>query len=109
MTTATLTKTNRVIFTCKNKNCKQVWAFEYENANNGLSAGSSLYRIENGKKVFYGEDINGRCPNCRSLHIEGNRVEGKVTDHVCNAKCMSAKNGACECSCGGANHGISHL
>lgn len=26
--------------------------------------------------------------------------------HVCNAKCMGGKvNGACECSCGGKNHG----
>ena len=30
--------------------------------------------------------------------------------HACNAKCMSGKvNGACECSCGGKNHGLSSV
>lgn len=28
---------------------------------------------------------------------------------VCNAKCMGAAGPACDCSCGGANHGGSHL
>jgi hypothetical protein len=30
--------------------------------------------------------------------------------HVCNAKCLGGKvNGACECSCGGKNHGRSNV
>lgn len=32
-------------------------------------------------------------------------VEGKFTAHVCNAKCMGSTGPACECSCGGKNHG----
>lgn len=103
MTTAVATETTRVIFRCKNKNCKHVWAYEYE------TQGKSLYRMIDGKKVWYSDDVNGRCINCRSLNFEGNRVEGKVTEHVCNAKCMSATNGQCECSCGGKNHGVNHL
>lgn len=37
------------------------------------------------------------------------RVQGVVTDHVCNAKCMSSTGPVCECSCGGKNHGAGHL
>lgn len=29
--------------------------------------------------------------------------------HECNAKCLSSKGPSCECSCGGKNHGSSHL
>ena len=36
------------------------------------------------------------------------RVAGKVSHHVCNAKCMSSTGPACECSCGGKNHGSAH-
>lgn len=27
----------------------------------------------------------------------------------CNGKCLNAKNSACECQCGGLNHGLQHL
>lgn len=36
-------------------------------------------------------------------------VAGKVNHAIaCNAKCTSAKGHACECSCGGKNHGAGH-
>jgi hypothetical protein len=36
-------------------------------------------------------------------------VKGVVsTKHECNAKCLSSTGFACECSCGGKNHGASH-
>jgi hypothetical protein len=71
----------------------------------------------------------GRCPACRAhARVEaGTTVEmwngkpavrcacgvtmtakllkGVVTDHECDARCMSSKGHVCECSCGGANHG----
>lgn len=116
MTTVTTTQnTQRVIFQCKNRTCKHVWAKEYRKCldpKTGEATGNLYYMVEvNGMRIrhFYGDDINGRCPQCNSLFIEGNKVEGKVTEHVCNAKCMSAKSGQCECSCGGANHGCSYL
>lgn len=37
------------------------------------------------------------------------KVLGKYNpEKVCNARCMGATTGACECSCGGKNHGSSH-
>jgi hypothetical protein len=32
-------------------------------------------------------------------------VNGVVSDKVCNSRCMGAVGPACECSCGGENHG----
>src|ERR1017187_6682279 len=31
-----------------------------------------------------------------------------VTEHVCGGACTSATGPNCECSCGGANHGVGH-
>jgi hypothetical protein len=28
--------------------------------------------------------------------------------HKCDSRCLNAKGGNCECSCGGANHGAGH-
>ncbi len=28
--------------------------------------------------------------------------------HLCNAKCLASKGSACECECGGKNHGASY-
>jgi hypothetical protein len=50
----------------------------------------------------------GTCPSCGQEHVAQRRIEWKKNPslHVCNAKCMSGKpDGACECSCGGKNHG----
>lgn len=35
-------------------------------------------------------------------------IKAKITDHKCDARCLNAKGGNCECSCGGANHGKGH-
>lgn len=47
-----------------------------------------------------------RCWICRAS-LRFSQVSGKVTRHECGAKCMASKGPACECSCGGANHGKS--
>ena len=100
-------KTTRVIFHCNR--CKHTWAKEYRT----FIPTNSLYYMEevNGVRTrhFFGDDANGRCVKCNSLNFDYNKVEGKVTGHVCGAKCIGAKSGTCECSCGGANHGISHM
>jgi len=49
----------------------------------------------------------GYCPICARIHATVRRVEYSESSdpHICNAKCMSAVGPACECSCGGLNHG----
>lgn len=103
MTTAVVTETTRVIFKCQRKSCKHAWAYEFE------PQGKHLFRMVDGKKVWESDEFFTGCPICHSKFIESNHVEGKVTEHACNAKCMSATNGTCECSCGGRNHGVNHL
>lgn len=39
----------------------------------------------------------------------GKAIEGRLkADHPCDARCTGAVGHNCECSCGGANHGIDH-
>jgi hypothetical protein len=41
--------------------------------------------------------------------MAGKRLEGQVNTSVpCDARCTGAVGHTCECSCGGANHGIDH-
>lgn len=45
------------------------------------------------------------CRSCGRLR-QAKAVVGKLSPkHVCNAKCESSIGLACECSCGGKNHG----
>lgn len=46
-----------------------------------------------------------RCPAGHA--VEAKKILGRVTDHECGAKCLASKGPACECACGGANHGKS--
>jgi hypothetical protein len=52
--------------------------------------------------------FHGTCPKCGEMHVAQRKIEWKRNPslHKCNAKCMGGKvNGACECQCGGKNHG----
>lgn len=115
------TKKTRVIFRCKNKSCKHVWAKEYRKVYQvvGYTEWSKVthkpytvkdvyqyQRIEDGKVIRYEMDFN--CPAC-GQRGESDIVVGTFSEHVCDARCMGVKKGACECSCGGANHGINYL
>ena len=48
-----------------------------------------------------------QCP-CGAYRTNRARVLGKVTGHVCGARCTSARGATCDCECGGENHGIDH-
>lgn len=53
----------------------------------------------------------GTTADGRVLPVE-RKIEYKSNPslHKCNAKCMNGKcNGACECRCGGQNHGINNF
>lgn len=54
--------------------------------------------------------VNVNCVVCNCVKGTHNAlkitaIKGRVTAHVCNAKCVSSKSGVCDCSCGGKNHG----
>ena len=53
-------------------------------------------------------DIVLNCRGCRKPKYT-RMVAGKFSaKHTCNAKCLSSHGPACECSCGGKNHGAAH-
>lgn len=108
MTTAT-NEAVRVIWKCRNKNCKHVWAYDYQPA----TGRNNEYRyLADGTKRYLVEDHMNelRCPECNCSLPNGTRVKGVYNEkHACNAKCMSSTSGVCSCSCGGKNHGAGHL
>lgn len=98
----------RVIFKCKDKSCKHVWAREYHKCHTARGK-YELHRIENGKVYRYNWASDNKCPECGSVEVSTNEVVAVLTEHVCGAKCMSAKGHICECSCNGENHGINRV
>lgn len=42
---------------------------------------------------------------CCGYEMTAKPLKGRVTEHVCNAKCRASTGHVCECSCGGKNHG----
>jgi hypothetical protein len=47
-----------------------------------------------------------RVEMCCNARLKWVMVRAKKTDHECDARCRNAKGGDCECSCGGARHGL---
>ncbi len=115
-------KKTRIIYKCSYKKCKHVWAHEYRKVfrqmeeritpRNGfpirIPTQFDFYRYVDGE--IRREDEERKCPKCGLGRGTPNIVVGVVNSkHTCDARCMSAKSGDCECSCGGENHGIAHV
>jgi hypothetical protein len=116
--------TFRAIYTCRNRNCKHVWALEYRNEGTDrwgckygtreLNANESAVREDaysQGRRSYH-IDVMGdlRCPECRCNLPKGGQVQGHYSEaRKCGAKCIAAKGPDCECQCGGENHGVGHL
>jgi hypothetical protein len=70
------------------------------------------WHLEDGTLVpnlFYANDPPERTCGCGRT-MEANRIAGHYNPDVpCTAKCTGAVGHVCECSCGGKNHGRSHL
>ena len=96
----------RFIFRCPAKDCGMVWAHEYtaRRVYAGYGRYDVVYERESaGRKIQSGYDTV--CPACSRHARKFGKVQGYVSDHVCDARCTSAKGFQCECSCGGKNHG----
>lgn len=96
---------------CTSSKCK--FAVRLENAaEHGIviaerieSKGYGIYARTEKVKRIVSRNICPSCSSYNSMTVE--RIHGVVTDHVCDARCTSARGKVCECSCGGANHGMS--
>ena len=47
-----------------------------------------------------------RVETCCNVRLKWVTVRARKTDHECDARCRNAKGGDCDCSCGGAKHGL---
>lgn len=106
-----------VIYNCKR--CKVGKRSEYPlgSSCNGLyredadgkrvSAGIWITCFGGGKPTQYDGDLeNGLCRNCGKAMDYG-ILQGHLRPEVkCDARCTSARGHSCDCSCGGANHGV---
>lgn len=106
-----------IIYNCKR--CKKGKRVEYPlgNSRNGFSridstgkAVPSAVWIQSwggGKPTTYGGDTEmGICADCQKMMSFGALKAFVNPDHKCDARCTSARGHNCECSCGGANHGV---
>lgn len=106
-TVSTRTATRRVIYVCGK--CKAARTVDHE-----MEITEIWYQGRCTRTTRYTEGSEyavsskyGRCA-CGG-YTKANTVLGRVTDHKCDGKCLNAKNSACECACGGANHGSNHI
>lgn len=106
-----------VIYNCKR--CKRGKRVEYPigNARTGFSridsAGKTMpaavwiQSCGGGRPTVYGGDIEmGICNICHKMMTFGVLKAFFNPDHKCDPRCTSARGPNCECSCGGANHGV---
>jgi hypothetical protein len=76
-----------------------------------LHAASHIPTVPADGSVYYHPQTGDIVLNCRGCHRAkyAKMVRGKFSaTHECNAKCMASHGTACECSCGGKNHGGAH-
>ncbi len=94
--------------------CKQTSARDYTETKS-MNFGHGMYaytanvsgRTRYGRFVRASQDIE--CPSCSAPRWNAKKVNGTVSNHVCDVRCTDAKGHNCECSCGGANHGKAHI
>ena len=115
MTTAT-DKQQRVIFQCKNKECKHTWAYDYTVYEKWVGPRKAIYLYREtigvtGYKKLVSDAVDGmRYPACGVFKVTARDVKGSYSEnHVCGGSCVNAKGPICECSCCGKNHGSAWL
>lgn len=114
----TSTQTNRVFWKCQTKGCKHVRVTD--NAVRGgrtfVPGVETTYDFHIGDWAFATAEIRTAwtaaglvCPEHNQL-MRGDVLNGTYNpDKICDGRCMSARRASCDCSCGGTNHGQSHI
>lgn len=105
------TSTRRVIFACRcgRKAHDYTATRRYMGTDKwGASRWSDarLTRVEGGSTLDISHDAF--CSTCKAYR-KSTHVKGRLTGHVCDARCVHATGSDCECSCGGKNHGKAWL
>lgn len=91
---------------CTRKGCKFFCRVERA-VEFGLELVKKTRRSSFGDILAYTALVINKCPKCSTPNtLEVSRIEGFASEHVCDARCTGATGKQCECSCGGANHGM---
>lgn len=107
-----------VIYNCKR--CKVGKRVEYpepspmykgcywraDDAGNRQYPGAHVQSSGGGKPPVYAGDPAGLCDSCGRPMAWGYLQARLVESVKCGARCTHARGHSCDCSCGGANHGI---
>jgi hypothetical protein len=98
---------------CRAKGCRSAVRAE-AGVENVRSAASAIRFEERAAGIAAGEAVvfgnNGVVARCGEHGIyQLKALQGRVVEErSCDARCMGATGASCDCSCGGANHGINH-
>jgi hypothetical protein len=91
----------RVIFRCRLRSCRHVWAIDYR-----AGPWGNLWR----EGSDFSQDWAKPCAKCSTTYARTGHVKGRYSaKHKCDPRCTGATGHNCECQCGGANHGADHL
>ncbi len=107
MATAVATQTTRIIFRCNCKDCKHVWAYDYER-----DAHIRTWQAapeDTNQHPFSTPQNDKRCPKCGHLNVKASEVIGTVNGKPCDERCLNATSHICNCRCGGKQHGKGHI
>lgn len=109
MNAATETLSVGYLGKCPVKGCKCVIRRTVPGVMRSRRIGYSYARtVEKLEAVYTPNDSPIFCATHRR-QIWFKRIDGKVSEvHICDARCLNATGPNCECSCGGANHGMNH-
>lgn len=100
-------KIQRIFIKCYE--CKKTYAVEYREELRGKWI-YLLHDTPDGAVDHYKDPLYKQCPSC-----QGQRLKCIWLKHIkvvettaCDRRCTKAAGDTCNCSCGGANHGIDH-
>src|SRR5260221_8377086 len=75
MATTVVAQTTRIIFRCNCKDCKHVWAYDYErNARGQLLHTRQAARQDTNQHPFSTPEWDKRCPKCQHLNVKASEV-----------------------------------
>ena|SRR5258707_15111070 len=104
---AVVAQTTRIIFRCNCKDCKHVWAHDYER--DARIRTWQAARQDTNQHPFSTPEWDKRCPKCQHMNVKASEVIGTVNSKPCDERCLNAASHTCNCSCGGKNHGKGHM
>lgn len=99
--------------------CKDCGATTRSVRDAGMYAGWEVVRTERAQVNSFGAVSEWQCSRdktaaiqcreCGSVSTSGRKIQATVDAAIeCGDKCHTAKGPACECSCGGVNHGSNY-